>query len=112
MMLSRAAQRVYWLGRYLERAEDTARIVQQYTQLLLDLPASSGVDWTELPRIFGVTQSVEPKPGQRTEHAVVEQLLSRADSPAMPPRPARIASRCCPSASAVASRSTARSRAR
>lgn len=82
MMLSRAAERVYWLGRYLERAEGTARVVQQYTQLLLDLPASSGVDWTELPRIFGVTAAVEPAPGQRVEHAVVERLLSRADSPA------------------------------
>ena len=82
MMLSRAAERVYWLGRYLERAEGTARIVQQYTQMLLDLPAASGVDWTELPRIFGVTTSVAPEPGQRVEHAVIEGLLSRADSPA------------------------------
>ena len=36
-MLSRAAERVYWTGRYLERAENTARIVQQYSQLLLDI---------------------------------------------------------------------------
>lgn len=82
MMLSRAAERVYWLGRYLERAEGTARVVQQYTQLLLDLPASSGVDWTELPRIFGIRSPIEPGPGQRVEQAVVERLLSRADSPA------------------------------
>jgi uncharacterized alpha-E superfamily protein len=80
MMLSRAAERVYWLGRYLERAEGTARIVQQYTQMLLDLPASSGVDWTELPKIFGETASIEPAPGQRVEHAVIERLVSRADS--------------------------------
>jgi uncharacterized alpha-E superfamily protein len=47
-MLSRSAERVYWAGRYLERAENTARIVQQYSQLLLDLPEEVGVDWNDL----------------------------------------------------------------
>ena len=44
-MLSRSAERVYWAGRYLERAENYARIVQQYSQLLLDLPSEVGVGW-------------------------------------------------------------------
>ena len=47
-MLSRSAERVYWAGRYLERAENYARIVQQYSQLLLDLPSEVGVGWHEL----------------------------------------------------------------
>ena len=50
-MLSRAAERVYWAGRYLERAENTARIVQQYSQLLLDLPDEVEVGWRELIKI-------------------------------------------------------------
>ncbi|HNP65050.1 MAG TPA: alpha-E domain-containing protein [Woeseiaceae bacterium] len=56
-MLSRSAERVYWLGRYLERAENTARIVQQYSQLLLDLPPEVGVKWHELLTIFGVDEA-------------------------------------------------------
>ena len=44
-MLSRAAERVYWTGRYLERAENTARLVQQYSQLLLDLSDEVRVGW-------------------------------------------------------------------
>jgi uncharacterized alpha-E superfamily protein len=56
-MLSRAAERIYWLGRYLERAENTARIVQQHSQLLLDLPEETGVRWTELIRIFGAADA-------------------------------------------------------
>ena len=56
-MLSRSAERVYWLGRYLERAENTARIVQQYSQLLLDLPPEVGVGWHELLVIFGVDEA-------------------------------------------------------
>ena len=69
-MLSRAAERAYWAGRYLERAENTARIVQQYSQLLLDLPPEVEVGWPELKRIFGVTS------GGTQEQAVLEFLLS------------------------------------
>ena len=38
MLLSRVAENLYWAGRYLERAEDTARIVREHTNLIVDLP--------------------------------------------------------------------------
>ena len=37
-MLSRNAERVYWLGRYIERTEDTARLLKAFTQVMLDIP--------------------------------------------------------------------------
>ncbi len=37
-MLARVVESVYWLARYLERAENTARLVSVNTNLLLDLP--------------------------------------------------------------------------
>lgn len=37
-MLSRVAERMYWIGRNLERAENTARLVNVNASLLLDLP--------------------------------------------------------------------------
>jgi len=79
-MLSRAAERIYWTGRYLERAENTARIVQQYSQLLLDLPAEVGVGWTELVRIFGATSSFESSGRAQTEAGILDFLLADADS--------------------------------
>ena len=30
-VLSRVAERLYWMSRYLERAENTARLTQAYT---------------------------------------------------------------------------------
>lgn len=81
MMLSRAAERVYWLGRYLERAENTARIVQQYSQLLLDLPIESGTDWHELIRIFGAADDMEEAPTGTGEAAIINYLLAQASSP-------------------------------
>ncbi|GAA4114803.1 alpha-E domain-containing protein [Nocardioides fonticola] len=35
-MLSRIAESLFWIGRYIERAEDTARILDVQTQLLLE----------------------------------------------------------------------------
>ncbi|MDR3070677.1 MAG: alpha-E domain-containing protein [Propionibacteriaceae bacterium] len=37
-MLSRIAESLFWIGRYLERAEDTCRIVEVHLQLLLEDP--------------------------------------------------------------------------
>jgi uncharacterized alpha-E superfamily protein len=75
-MLSRAAERVYWTGRYLERAENTARIVQQYSQLLLDLPREVGVGWTELVRIVGAMDAFRATGKPDTESDILEFLLA------------------------------------
>ncbi len=37
-MLSRIAESMFWIGRYVERAEDTARILDVQTQMLLEDP--------------------------------------------------------------------------
>ena len=76
-MLSRSAERVYWLGRYLERAENTARIVQQYSQLMLDLPPEVGVEWRELLPIFGVSKS---QLGDSDETAIMQFMLADRES--------------------------------
>jgi len=52
-MLSSVASRVYWVGRYLERAENTSRLLGVYSNLLLDLPDEAGVSWDQLIRILG-----------------------------------------------------------
>jgi uncharacterized alpha-E superfamily protein len=80
-MLSRAAERVYWTGRYLERAEDMARLVQQYSQLLLDLPEEVGVEWSELVRIVGAAAPFEASGMNADEKGILEFLLVDPDSP-------------------------------
>ena len=37
-MLSRVANAIYWMTRYIERAENVARFVDVTLQLTLDLP--------------------------------------------------------------------------
>lgn len=77
-MLSRAAERVYWTGRYLERAENTARMVQQYSHLLLDLPEEVGVGWFELVKIVGATDAFRASGKPDTETSILEFLLADA----------------------------------
>ena len=37
-MLSRIAESLFWIGRYVERAEDTARILEVQTQMMVEDP--------------------------------------------------------------------------
>ncbi len=57
MMLSRLAENIYWAGRYLERAEDTARLVRVHTELFLDLPRSVSMGWTPLLAVTGSAEA-------------------------------------------------------
>lgn len=52
-MLARVVENVYWLSRYLERAENTARIIGVNTNLLLDLPGGIAPGWLPLVDISG-----------------------------------------------------------
>ena len=52
-MLSRVADSIYWLNRYIERAENVARFIDVNLQLMLDLPAGTTEQWAPLVYITG-----------------------------------------------------------
>lgn len=52
-MLSRSAERLYWLARYLERTENSARLLSVYMNLMFDLPMEVDMSWRNLLTIFG-----------------------------------------------------------
>lgn len=81
-MLSKVAERVYWMVRYLERAEDAARLVSVYGDLLLDLPKSTGVGWRDVSQVMGA-ESSRPKRGARPppDRVVLGLLLADAKNP-------------------------------
>ena len=47
-MLSRVANSVYWMSRYIERAENVARFISVNLNLLLDIPREGGLQWEPL----------------------------------------------------------------
>lgn len=56
-MLSRVAERVYWLARYLERTEDTARLILVRHNAILDLPRALQPDWEMLLEVLGTREN-------------------------------------------------------
>ncbi|MFP4155547.1 MAG: alpha-E domain-containing protein [Halothiobacillaceae bacterium] len=73
-MLSRVAENIYWLARYIERAEDTARLISVSTHLLLDFPATDRLDWDSLIDIFGNKALFEELYGQNDQSSVLSFL--------------------------------------
>jgi uncharacterized alpha-E superfamily protein len=74
-MLSRVAENIYWLARYLERAEDTARIVMVSANLLLDLPKGIAPGWRPLVDITGSNALFEEHYRDYGERQVMRFLL-------------------------------------
>jgi uncharacterized alpha-E superfamily protein len=81
-MLSRAAESLYWMARYLERAENTARLINATQQLLLDLPAGASIGWESLTRIVGLGKLFQQGYAQPDEASVVDFLLASPRNPA------------------------------
>jgi uncharacterized alpha-E superfamily protein len=74
MLLSRVADAVYWTGRYLERAEATARLVKVHTELFLDLPRSASTGWEPLLAVTGARESFVDHYDEPNEEHVVAFL--------------------------------------
>lgn len=85
-MLAREADAVYWMGRYVERAEHVARLLRVKLNLLAD---AGDLDealverlWTVVPRVF---RNNPPTPGDASSeplaNRIVAQMAFDADNP-------------------------------
>ncbi len=81
-MLSRVAERIYWFGRYLERVEDTARLLAVNTQLALDFPGPAQRAWHILLDILGGQAAYSALYPAITERNVMRYLVADDRSPA------------------------------
>ena len=75
-MLSRVAENIYWMARYLERAEDTARLINSMSNLLLDLPRNAEVEWYELIKVGAEEQFQELYEDRQDERSVMRFLIN------------------------------------
>ena len=81
IMLSRVAERLYWMARYLERAEDTARLTKAYTHLIMDIPAGSQPGWDILVRILDAQTSFSEHHRACNEQNVLKFLIADEENP-------------------------------
>lgn len=80
-MLSKVAERLYWAARYLERVENTARLVGVYDKLLFDLPRDVNISWYSLVELNSGTGPFEERYQVRNEHNVVKFMLADDTNP-------------------------------
>lgn len=80
-MLSRVAEQLYWLGRYVERAENTARLVKVNGNLVLDLPRAVTQAWEPLIGITGSGAAYRQRYADFEERNVVRFLIGDTQNP-------------------------------
>ncbi len=80
-MLSRVVENVYWLARYLERAENTARLISVNSTLLLDLPPGYALGWLPLIDIMGSRELFHAREKRTAEREVVQFLVADETNP-------------------------------
>lgn len=76
MLLSRVADNLYWGARYLERAENTSRIVRSYTDVIVDLPRSISSSWEPLLAVVGSSETFREMYGAGDERSIVHFLVA------------------------------------
>jgi len=80
-MLSRVADNLYWMARYLERTENLARLVDVSASLMLDLPQRLSPGWEPLISITGNKQHYAERASDYSESSVVQFIVADEKNP-------------------------------
>lgn len=80
-MLSRVADTIYWMGRYLERAENIARFLDVNWNLALDLPSSQQNPWQALVAVTGDRKIFEDRYPNASKENIIHFLGFDIDYP-------------------------------
>jgi len=80
-MLSRVAESIYWMSRYIERAENVARFIEVNLQLMLDSPPGENQQWQPLVNTTGDHVDFEKRYGAATQQDVLHFLTFDAENP-------------------------------
>lgn len=73
-MLSRVADSIYWLNRYVERAENIARFIDANLNLILDSPTGTAQQWEPLIKTTGDLPLFQERYGEVTAEKVIQFL--------------------------------------
>lgn len=81
-MLSRVANSVYWMSRYIERAENVARFIDVNMNLMLDLPSEDASQWWPVVMTTGDEQAYHERFGEdRSAENVLQFLVFDTTNP-------------------------------
>lgn len=80
-MLSRAAENIFWLNRYLERADNYARFIDVNLNISLEMPPSYASQWLPLVETTGDTELFTELYGEATAENVIRFLATDTRNP-------------------------------
>lgn len=80
-MLGKTASGLFWMFRYLERAEATARLLDAGFRIALTRAGSSRSEWESVLTTVGQLQAFRERHGEATSSKVIEFLLTDRDNP-------------------------------
>ena len=80
-MLSRVAEQLYWMSRYLERAENMARIINVNENLLQDLPVKMPFGWQSTILITGGDKLFYDLYDEPDEKSVIRFIIADMNNP-------------------------------
>jgi len=81
-MLSRVAESLYWIGRYVERAEDSARLLDVHYHALLDAQVGDhGESWQRIVALYGDEPAYREHYDAYTSQDVAEWVLWHDGNP-------------------------------
>src|SRR5262245_27096059 len=80
-MLSRVADSLYWMSRYIERAENVARFVDVNLHFMLDLPVGATEQWGPLVITTGDDVPFAQRYGTATREHVIQFLTFDRENP-------------------------------
>ncbi len=80
-MLSRVAERLYWMARYLERAENNARMIMAFNSLALDMPKETQLSWKGLVAVTGMGALFDQHHQKADERNCVKFLMADSYNP-------------------------------
>lgn len=80
-LLARVAERIYWGSRYLERAENSARMITVQQRLLLDLPAGTAASWETVIATLGAESVFEERYDEASDKLAMWFLLGDEVNP-------------------------------
>lgn len=79
MLLSRVANDIYWMSRYVERAENIARFIDANWHLMLDLPDEGTDLWEPLIQVTGDSELFHEKYEVSNQFNVIQFLVFDQD---------------------------------
>lgn len=80
-MLSRVADSIYWMSRYVERAENVARFIEVNLQMMLDSPSGEDQQWEPLVNTTGDHEVFRKRYGAPSQRNVLQFLTFDAENP-------------------------------